>query len=87
MVANNYRMYAYNIPMNVIVALSLDYSFGTARFLYVKHNAQITLFLYIGPHPRLHHPQVGHRHGNCCKFNHYFRNSKEKGRNLSFSPY
>ena len=76
----SYRMYAYNIPMNVIVALSLDYSFGTARFLGVKHKAQITLFLYIDPHPRLHHSQAGHRHGNSCKFKHYFRIMQEKRR-------
>ena len=56
--AKSYRMYAYNIPMNVIVALFLDLLFGTARFLCVKHKAQITLFLYIDPHPRLHHSQV-----------------------------
>ena len=83
--ANNYKMYAYNIPMNVIDALFLDLLFGTARFLCVKYKAQITLFLYIGPHLRLHHPQAGHRHGNSCKFKHYFRNDQEKGGNLSTS--
>ena len=66
-------MYAYNIPMNVIVALFLDYSFGTARFLGVKYKAQITLFLYIDSHPRLHHSQAGHRHGNDCKVTNYFQ--------------
>ena len=36
--------------MSVIVALFLDYSFGTARFLYVKHKAQVTLFpIYRSP--------------------------------------
>ena len=29
----------YYIPMSVIVALVLDYQFGTARFLCVKHKA------------------------------------------------
>ena len=36
--------------MSVIVALFLDYSFGTARFLYVKHKRKITLFpIYRSP--------------------------------------
>ena len=43
------------------------------------------LYLYIDPHRRLHHPQAGHRHGNSCKFKHYFRIMQEKGGNLSIS--
>ena len=36
--------------MSVIVALQFDRHVETARFQSVKHKAQITLFLYIGPH-------------------------------------
>ena len=36
--------------MSVFVALILDYQFGTARFLCVKHKASSTPFLYIGLH-------------------------------------
>ena len=38
----------YNIPMSVIVALILDYQFGTARFLCVKHKASSNAFTCIG---------------------------------------
>ena len=37
--------------MSVIVALFLDYQFGTAIFQLSNTKRQVTLFLYIGPHP------------------------------------
>ena len=45
-----YKRHEYYIPMSVIVALQFDRHVETARFQSVKHKAQITLFLYIGPH-------------------------------------
>ena len=40
----------YYIPMSVIVALVLDYQFGTARFLCVKHKASSNAFpIYRSP--------------------------------------
>ena len=56
----------YYIPMSVIVALVLDYQFGTARFLCVKHKASSNAFpLYrsssLFPH------KSGPRSENDCK--------------------